>query len=249
MTELVRLGALIGPRLAAAALGGIVMADPSESGEAIFASGQWGVWCTNATGGNIAGLGMLDPVTAIDASSLRASPDDGIVFVQTTGAVIGNDARLISNTTLFTLNQEPLAVIKFRLGATTDIRLFVGLTNAGNPANADLMPQPSVGVQFSTDRADTNWQFLKKDATTQVLIDSGVAPDTSSHYVIVDAASATSVLVRVMDSAFVEQASTTFTTGLPTGTQVMSLVSAMETRANVDKTLNQYYATILLRNS
>lgn len=219
----------------------------TQSGRAIFAPGQWGYWTAFGNASSMQADGALNSISVIDTTS-SAIFADGVAMQQDTAASIGSGAQVRSTAFHLTLAMIPLAVFKVKLSSAAGVRVFIGLSNGSNPATADS-PADAVGVTFSTDFPDTNWQFYADIGGTPTRTDSGVAGDTAIHYIIIDSATPSSVTVRLMNSAFVEQASTTFTTELPASGTSLHMMSALTARAAAIKSLNQYYATVLYRNS
>lgn len=221
---------------------------PSETGKAIFASGQWGYWSAHA--GSSTGIqetGTFNSLVGDSSSSLEIS-DDGVALRQNTSGALNNDVFIITNPTpIYRTSMAPLLVTKFALPDVADIRFYSGLKSGAFLA-ADLITDASVGVQFSTGRGDTNWQFLKHDGTTQVIVDSGLAPDTSVHHVVVDAASPTSIIVKIMDATFTEQASTTFTTGLPASTKNLQNAIGNRALAAAVKSVDDFFSVLVQRS-
>ncbi len=224
-------------------------AGPSLLGRALFADGQWGYWSAGTSADSMTDAGVVGSVIEADTSSILEKTVDGVSLQQTSAASAGSDTKIHSGAQAINLDHEPILVIKFKLGSTTDIRFFAGLSETTSFVNADDIGVEVVGVQYSTARPDTNWQFIAHDGTTQTTTDSGVAVDTLAHYMMVDAVTPTSVKVSILDAAFVELASTTFTTGLPAGSKDMGMSSGIEPLAAVAKTIDQFHGSIVLRNT
>lgn len=66
----------------------------------------------------------------------------------------------------------------------TNVRLFSGLSNQtiGTMTDSDNPSGHYAGFQFSNNRGDTNWQFVTKDNSTQNVVDTGMAANTSTVY-------------------------------------------------------------------
>ena len=219
-----------------------------ESGKGIFANGQWGYWSADTAAASLSRVGLIANVQVTDSSSSQSETIDGPLLTQNTAASIGSDAhvRQTSSGTV-RLDQKPLLIFKLKpLSLTTSIRFFAGL-GPSNAAAADTIASSAVGVQYSTNQGDSNWQFIANDGGVQTTVDSGVAVDTAVHYVKIDATSGTSVTVSILDSNFVEQASTTFTTELYSATQSRLVFSGIQALAASVRSIDQFYATILNR--
>lgn len=78
----------------------------------------------------------------------------------------------------------------FNIQSITNVRFFVGLTDQttrGNNTNADDPAGANMaGLQFSTARGDTEWQFMIKNGATQTLVPNTVAgtPVTTGPYML-----------------------------------------------------------------
>lgn len=88
--------------------------------------------------------------------------------------------------------QEFFILIRFGLPTITDIRFFTGTCPYGEQTYVNDNDNPyaatgvinMAGLQFSTGRGDTNFQFVRTnvDEETLTLTDTGVAPSTSTIY-------------------------------------------------------------------
>lgn len=187
-------------------------------------------------------------VVASNATSFVADAD-GISVDVDTSAIAGNDVIITADEDGIRLDQKPMLVTKFKLLGTTSVRFFAGLfPEAGIATDDNVMDgnTEGVGVVYSSDRPDTNFQFVANDGTTQTLVDSGVVADTLAHYVVVDATSGTSVTVSLLSATKVVEASTTFTTELPAATFLMSFWAGITTITGI-KTLRYYFTNLALR--
>jgi hypothetical protein len=168
------------------------------------------------------GDGMLASIVHSDTSSALPNPTDGngVFFEQTTAASAGTDALTRGSSNIPQAYQcRPYMIQKFKFtGVVTSVRMFAGFTDSSpGPIGADAPTDNYVGVQFSTARPDTNFQFVRNDGgTPPAAVDSGIAPVQGTvYYVVVDYQSATSCTVSLLSNLFVVLASTTFTTDLP----------------------------------
>lgn len=214
---------------------------------ALYSRGQWGRWTAdNST--TVDDTGIVRFVSETDATSSLVIDDDGIVLQQNTSAVIDNIASINSGGgNKFRVNHLPIMTCKWNILQTTDLRFFTGFHSSSSPLTADDPPGISYGIQYSTSRPDTNFQFIMDDATTQTIVDSGIAADIAPHYTRVEVDSASSVKVTLLNSGFVEQASNTFKTDLPAATTDAQLTWGVRTLAAAVKSIKQFHATIVLR--
>lgn len=188
-------------------------------------TGQWGqVASTMDNKVSVLGTGLMaDAVLTADADALTVDAD-GTGIELDSDAAAGNDTSVRAGAANGTrLDQLPIFTTRFKLNATTNRRFFGGLAPLASIPTDDnnLDGAEGVGVIYSSDRPDTNFQFAAHDGTSQTLVDTGVAVDTAVHHVEIVAATAASVTVRLLDADGVEEATTTFTTELPAGTVAM----------------------------
>lgn len=194
------------------------------------------------------GEGIGKKVVVTFTTDSYTTDADGIAVDFNTGAGAGSDAIVTADVNGIRLDQKPLIVTKFKILGTTSVRFFAGLFDEGAVATDDnvLDTTEGVGVVYSSDRPDTNFQFVAHDGTTQTLVDSGVVADTLAHYIVVDATSGTSVTVSLLDASKVLEASTTFTTELPVATFAMSFWAGVTTITGI-KTIRYYFQNMALR--
>lgn len=150
----------------------------------------------------------------------------------TTGAVSGNDAGLDSPETgneYFGRVNNPLAIFRVLIDATTTIRVFWGFSDQtlATTCSADNPAGNHVGVSYSTPRGDANWQYVTKDGATQTVTNSSIAVDTSYHTWIIYQDNTNSRVVFRQD----EGAETLVTATLPTNTTGLTLILCVETES------------------
>ncbi len=188
-------------------------------------TGQWGQ-AASAMDSKVAVKGtglMADVILVADADAVVVDAD-GVGVTLSSIAAIGDDTSVRAGDTDGTrLDQLPIMTVRAKTNATTNRRIFWGLAaEATIPTDDnDMGGAFGVGVVYSSDRVDTNFQFVAHDGTTQTLVDTGIAVDTAVHHVEIVAASAASVTVRLLDVDGVEEATTTFTTELPAASALM----------------------------
>jgi len=215
------------------------------SGRAIFATGQWGYWSVYTSASIVAGTGLFNDIQETDSSSTRNGDAFGLAFRQTQ-ATINLDASLRTLSDSVRPQYLPFFITKWRINQTTDMRLFSGLINSSSIPPDDIANE-GMGIQYSTNRSDTNFQLVMRDATTQTLIDTGIAVDTNVHFTKIDVESSTSMIVALYDSNFVEQATNTFTTNLPADSTQMRMLTGIETLVASAKTVDQFFGSILFK--
>jgi hypothetical protein len=84
----------------------------------------------------------------------------------------------------FTLGILGVSEHRCLLGSTASVRYWIGFqqgaTSGLNFWKSDTPAEPTCAFRFSTAAGDTNWQCVVTDGTTQVSVDSGKAPDTTT---------------------------------------------------------------------
>ncbi len=87
----------------------------------------------------------------------------------------------------FSVNRVSFPDANYGTG-TTGSRIWVGMTSQANAASASVMTNSDnpagsfAGFQYSTNRGDTNWQFMTKDASVLNTINTGVAFTVNKVY-------------------------------------------------------------------
>jgi hypothetical protein len=71
------------------------------------------------------------------------------------------------------------------LPSIANIRVWIGLelgmSSGANFWKSDAPPLPTVAFRYSTAAADTKWQCVVTDGSTQLTVDSGITVDTAGH--------------------------------------------------------------------
>ena len=216
---------------------------------------QWGAW----SGYGDAALMTLEQLYAqsmvVDNASVSQVDADGVALRQDTSAVLNNSAYILGGYNTVGPVAAPCHArrywsvweCKFKLAQTTLERLFVGLHSSFDPAVV-LVDAPAgdyAGVQFSTSRPDTTFQFTYQvNAGVQQVLDTGIAVDTNAHIFRVTCRDdETYMLLELLDTDRNIEASIWITgVTLPTlGTNLYPW-SGIRTLAAAVKSLAQYYA-------
>jgi hypothetical protein len=160
---------------------------------------------------------------------------------QDTGGVLGNEAYIYAASFLHMRSFFPAFECKFKLGQTTQERLFVGL--GWIPLifwQDDLSGNRCMGLQYSTNRGDTTFMFTTSDGAARNLVDTGVPVDTNAHILRVLADSA-SAIIELRDTNRNVEARLRFTTYLPPVGTMIAPISGLRTLAAAVKSIYQYY--------
>ena len=207
--------------------------------------GQQGRFDPGSAGLNAHGL--WDVLTLVNAGgALLGSDVDGRYYQQSTSAVIGNEAYAMTGAPVHRRDNRPLLELKVSWQTLTSIRFFAGLTDqaAATMAGADNPAGNYVGVQFSTPRADANWQFVSKDNVTQNLVNSGVAIDANVHYIVIscnEQATAPEVIVELFNANHVLLVRNRFVANLPVLATPLYMMVVTEAQAASARTHRLYY--------
>lgn len=195
----------------------------------------FGGFSVSGADNNIDGYGLMaKPFKELSGGteSISTSTPEGYPqYQQTTPATINSDVGYQWPLNVEIGNGVPSLVYAVELPQITDIRAFVGFTDQtlATMNGSDNPAGNYVGMQFSSARGDTNWQFVYKDGTTQTVVDSGTPPGTDPK----------AIRIRVLNSApeiewtilsYTGQASVapaTVTTGLPAGTTQVRVVAGL----------------------
>jgi hypothetical protein len=92
--------------------------------------------------------------------------------------IAGNDAA-------FTLGILGLLEKRALLGSTANVRYWLGFQNGQSTSGinfwkSDTPPFPTVAFRYSTAAGDAHWQAVVTDGTTQVVVSTGIVPDTTA---------------------------------------------------------------------
>lgn len=220
----------------------------------IFTEGQWG-YASVENQDKTEGYGVYNSIESQDGGKGAST-----FVVDASGARISSETGNVTNDEAFQrtkgaphqLNQNLLWLWKFLLDSNTDVRWFLGLNEAQatSPVASDDIGDPAIGLLFSTSRPDANFQFAAHTGAAQTLIDTGIPVDTADHFLRIDAnAAGTSMIVTLLDTAFVVEATTTFTTEGPGPAVELNSQEWLRTLANAEKTHSFYYGTAVARGA
>ena len=160
-------------------------------------------------------------------------------LTQDTGAVINSQAGLEFPLHLVTAS-SPTLVNYFRISSLADVRLFIGYSDQtlATMAGSDNPAGSYIGLQFSSARGDTNWQYVAKDGTTQLLTDSGVAASTNFFILRIGYDPAAIVHMALFNNSWSPLGSVVdLTTNLPANTISVRLNHGIQNLVAASKTL------------
>jgi hypothetical protein len=178
----------------------------------------------------------------------------GWISTFNTTAGVGDKSGWATTTTeLCSMESRAYVVIDFASQGLTSIRKFIGLTGthvgAGRTGAVGTNTPTGhlLGLQVSTDRGDTTYQFLtQQSGGAQNLINTGVALVAANLMLIIDCRTALQARLSLCDANGVELASTTVTTAasLPTASAQLGAVGIIETRTTAVRTWIQRHAQV-----
>lgn len=205
---------------------------------------QEGFYSASEDNANVRTSGLYGAMASTaDGGASAAEDADGKYLNQSTGAVLGQDA-FVGVVDVHRRDWHSIFECKFKLINNVDIAFFAGMTSAAAivvTATDDPVGHHA-GVQFSTDRPDTNFQFMVKDGAAQVLVDTGIPIDTDAHFARVSCSvDETEVLIELFDAAHAIEAAYIFTSNIPGLATAMLAVCALDARAGAAKNIRQYY--------
>jgi len=231
---------------------GAVRVRRNEKGFGQYFCEQWGSTVPTFNNTNMSEDGMFQQggIVEVDDTSSLNFATSGMAFNQSTSAVSGNVAYVAQLGQMSIVSHNPIAMFKFKLGSIADVRFFAGLTSAPNATTNVDSDDPShfmAGLQFSTPRVDSNFQFLIDDNVTPTVSDTGIAADTAVHYLVVDVESTTRITLRLLDKDGVVEAEQTFTINLPAAGSQLGCFIGQGTQTTTVKTLDVFWFKLGLR--
>lgn len=189
-------------------------------------------WTAAAGGTSITMIG--DSITTVGAVSSVGLDDDGNMVNWATGAVSGNDGG-IQMLTLHRRNFNPITHVRFKLQETASMRMFCGFTDQtlAVMVGSDDPAGNYAGLQYSTPRGDTNFQWATKDNVTQNLTNSGVAATTNAQLITI-------YLDEIIDQVvfqYNDNVQVVTGTNIPSTSTSMRLACGIETEEAVTKNI------------
>lgn len=197
----------------------------------------------NGTGTNNTN-GILSNNMLLSATNTGISSSSGFFGNYASGTTANTFANIYPNVLQIRIDNKFLSEQKFVMNDTSNCRFFVGITDSianGGMSGADNPSLTYLGLQFSTNRGDTNFQFVytATDGGTQTLINTGIAPNTAKFYSLEMDCDGTSITPILYDNE-TPVWTTTISSGLPTTTTLMGLKWIMETLTTASKSFKVF---------
>lgn len=153
-------------------------------------------------GSTLDGWGLVDGFNE-DYSS-RSGTNSGAILYETS-AVADNIARIRGGDGSINIGSKTITTIKFETYTSiSNAIIMAGWGDCNNTTTyvANDPDQEFIGIQYSTSRPDSNWQFMADDGTTQtVLHATGVTPAVSTMYNLVMESDGTDVRAYIYNEA------------------------------------------------
>lgn len=191
--------------------------------------------------------GLWGAATETASAATNSTGNDGIRRQLDTTNVADNDAGVTFGTSGgIHGSMHGWLAIKFKFNSTGSVKYFIGACNSTVLATILGGNTPAVnhiGVSFSTDRGDTNFQISRDSAAgggSPTVIDTGVAADTAAHWVIIDMTRGTTntQVYLLSASGTIEYSSGTLGTDIPN--TVVSPCWAVRTRSAAVRSVTGY---------
>jgi hypothetical protein len=189
--------------------------------------------------------GNMEQMVATDTSSTSSDDNEGKYFQQSTAASVGSLAQINMDLAkaAFKRIYSSIVIWRFNLVSVADVRFRVGFSSSSTPCSADDPSAHLATMRFSTTVPDTNFVFETKDGSTLATSDSGIAGDTSVHYIVgtLDN-SVPNATLTLYNASGTQQATHTFTANLPGETTRLTPYCGLTAQAATAKSVNHYTA-------
>jgi len=209
-----------------------------------YSAGQMGGISAQGVAGVLSSWGIYGGTTDTCLGSGLQSDSFGHSLTCATGSAAGSDAS-VDTTIGHSSDSLILNIVRFRTGSNiSSLRFFAGLTDqtGSTMVGSDNPAGSYIGLQYSTDRGDVNWQFVRKDGTTQVLTNTGVAPIASRNYLLRTSTNGSTYKIEIMDQTVANVVATsTYTSGGPAATTDLRFSISIETRVAAARDFEFYY--------
>ncbi|UCG16623.1 MAG: hypothetical protein JSV19_01030 [Phycisphaerales bacterium] len=211
---------------------------------------QWGYISPGGSSTDPIGHGIFEGLLVTGGTSKLVAVD-GTRNLMVTPAVINNNAGVLTDDYNRTdLSVRPVVIYKFEIGVLTDVRIFIGLTDAGTLENqllSDSPPRSYAGLVFNPNAPtfDTNFHVATDNGSgTPTRVDTGLAIDSDTHYFKIDASIPGEITFTIYDSDFDNPVVTgPVTTTLPAASTDLGVLCGVRTLAAINKNLSLYSVT------
>jgi len=206
--------------------------------------GQMGGMSANGVNSSVDSWGIYRVASDVCSSGLALSDNFGLYFICAASG-LGTNSYIDSPTPRHESGSLIINIVRFATESNiTSIRFFTGLTDQTGiiMTNGDNPAGEYIGLQYSTDRGDINWQFVRKDGTTQVLTNTGVAPIASRNYLLRISTNGSTYKIELMDQTIANVVATsTYISGGPAATTDLRFSISIESRVAAVRQFYFYY--------
>lgn len=215
----------------------------------IFAPGQLGGWAANGGTWSDGFFGLAAQPTAGGTAPTFGLDSNGHALVCATAASTGAISGFEGVGNIVEEDCKPWMSTRFKLEQTTLCRFFIGFSDqslatmlaSDNPAGS------YVGIQYSSARGDTTFQWVNKDGTTQSLLNTTIAVDTAVHYVAIICPLGNNSWVKRLATALgVTEKTSLHNTNTPAATTGMKFMAGIETRTTAAKTMKVWQGVLAI---
>jgi len=206
---------------------------------------QWGYFTAYRL--SVASFGLLVSSVTTTSTSALGRGANGWYIEHGTTAVANNMASIDWPTSFIGTEFYPRFQVSFEIPTITNVRVAIGMgTGTSTVQNADNPGSPHVSLQYSTSRGDSNFQISHYNSS-QTLVDTGVAMDTSQHHFVIDVISEQSVIVRLLDDQKRVQFEKIIISQIPSSGASFEPFLSARTLTGAARSMRTYFGSLVLR--
>ena len=194
---------------------------------------------------------VIPTKTASSATGGNSAIDGAPYLEIVSGATSGNEGGHVQNAAGGRVDPGAFPLIRTRVDwmSVAACRIIVAICDSSTFAAAVASDDPGsyqFGVQYSTDRADAEWQAIEKNNGAQTLtpLNAAVTPVIGEMYIETEVLTATTGRVRIEDSTGALLAEETLSTAIPAAGQSLYSAIGIETEEAVAKSHRFFYQEI-----
>lgn len=177
-----------------------------------------------------------DVLTAFGGGGISGTIEDiGSYIIRSTDAIINTEAGY-NGSDLWRRAQVLRFYASIKMPDSASFRTWIGVANqvGSTMISSDNPAGHYAGLQFSTARGDTTYKFIRKDGTTQVVLDSGIAKALNFLDIAIFMFSG-NIIFEIVDTVTNAQFRQSVTTNLPGLSTNMLFNVGVETLAAASK--------------
>lgn len=186
-----------------------------------------------------------------NATNITASNGVTVLEQRTAGTAGSNVWVETDDEFVWGVEARPFVFGKFGTYDSGNVRIFVGLSTIVGASNLDndaITPE-HIGIQYSTARPDTTWQFTSSGSGGQSLVDTGVGVSSfQDQHFLIDCEGSGQARVTIFDGAMNEQFSHVFgDTEVPTANQPMFFFAGCQTQTTTTRWFRHFFYKLRAR--